>query len=142
MKNFFKNINNEIGKLEVTKKSLVSFGFIIGGICGILAIFFYREDFLLGARIAGVCSAVLISLGVIAPYTLRSVYLWWMRLGFLLGAIVSPLILGTLYYFFFTPIAFFARLFGASTMRKKESKKSYWIQRKDIWKKEDAEKLY
>lgn len=51
----------------------------------------------------------------------------WMRLGLLMGAIVSPIVLGALFFFLFAPIAFIMRLSGRDELRiKKRNSKSYW----------------
>jgi hypothetical protein len=54
----------------------------------------------------------------------------WMRFGFLLGTIVSPIILGLIFFVLFTPIAFLMRLCGRDELRLKFKKKSsHWIKR-------------
>lgn len=57
----------------------------------------------------------------------------WMRLGLLLGAIVSPIVLGVLFFFLFAPIAFMMRIFGRDELRiKKRNSKSYWRLRDSV----------
>tara|TARA_B110001450_G_C17187784_1_gene306101 strand:- start:92 stop:490 length:399 start_codon:yes stop_codon:yes gene_type:complete len=52
----------------------------------------------------------------------------WMRLGFLLGILVSPFILGLIFFIMFTPIAFFMRFYGRDELSLKfRVKKTYWI---------------
>ena len=54
----------------------------------------------------------------------------WMGLGLILGMIVSPVILGLLFFLLFTPIALFTRLKGRDELRLKlVKKKSHWIKR-------------
>lgn len=54
----------------------------------------------------------------------------WMRLGLLLGRIVSPLILGLIFYGIFSPIAILTRISGRDELGLKLMKKqSYWILR-------------
>ena len=63
----------------------------------------------------------------------------WMRLGLLLGAIVSPVVLGVLYFFLFAPIAFMMRLFGRDELRiKKRDSKSYWRLRDPVGPSDDS----
>ena len=51
----------------------------------------------------------------------------WMRFGFLLGSIVSPIILGIFFFLIFTPIGLILRLFGRDELRLKLStRKSFW----------------
>ena len=61
----------------------------------------------------------------------------WMRFGHLLGMIVSPIILGIIFFGLFTPIAFVMWLSGRDELRLKFLKKpSHWISRNDPLKSE------
>ncbi len=52
----------------------------------------------------------------------------WMRFGFLLGLIVSPIILGLIFFGLFTPISLLTRLFGRDELRLYfKQKTSHWI---------------
>ena len=54
----------------------------------------------------------------------------WMCFGLLLGMIVSPIILGIIFFGLFTPIAMLMRLSGRDELRLKFSQKgSHWISR-------------
>jgi len=54
----------------------------------------------------------------------------WMMLGLLLGMIVSPLVLGIIFFGLFTPISLLMKLFGRDELRLKlASHKSYWKER-------------
>ena len=56
----------------------------------------------------------------------------WMRLGLLLGMIVSPIVLGIIFFGLFTPIAILMRLSGRDELRLKFSHKvSHWITRRE-----------
>jgi len=54
----------------------------------------------------------------------------WMRVGFLLGMIASPIVLGILFFGLFTPISLLTRLFGRDELRLKISDRaSHWKER-------------
>ena len=54
----------------------------------------------------------------------------WMYLGLLLGKIVSPIVLGILFFGLFTPIALLMKLFRRDELRLRIDRKSnHWIQR-------------
>lgn len=55
--------------------------------------------------------------GVISPGTLNPVYKGWMRFGLIMNRITTPIILGIVFFFLFTPIALFMRLIGRDTLR-------------------------
>jgi hypothetical protein len=55
----------------------------------------------------------------------------WMKLGEVLGMIVTPIVLGFIFFGIFTPVAFFMRLAGRDTMCRRFEPRapSYWVQR-------------
>jgi hypothetical protein len=55
----------------------------------------------------------------------------WMRFGMLLNAIVSPVVLGLIYFGVFTPAALVMRLIGRDAMCRAydPAAKSYWVRR-------------
>ena len=78
--------------------------------------------------ISGVFAAVAVS----RPMLLAGLNRRWMKLGLLLGKVVSPIALGILFYIIITPIGFFMRVIGKDPLRLKldSSAASYWIPRK------------
>ena len=54
----------------------------------------------------------------------------WIRFGLLLGMIVSPIVLGLIFFVLVTPIAFLMRLRGRDELRLKfQEKSTHWIKR-------------
>tara|TARA_Y100000588_G_C14266148_1_gene929966 strand:+ start:1225 stop:1626 length:402 start_codon:yes stop_codon:yes gene_type:complete len=52
---------------------------------------------------------------------------FWMCFGLILGAVVSPIVLGMIFFILFTPIGMLMRLFGRDELRLKSgSAASYW----------------
>lgn len=72
-------------------------------------------------------------LGVVAmtsPLLLSPLNRWWFRLGQLLGKIVSPIVLGLIFFVILTPISMIARLLGRDELHLRRRKvSSYWIER-------------
>ena len=61
----------------------------------------------------------------------------WMRFGLLLGRIISPVVLGIIFFGLFTPIAMLMRLSGRDELRLKFTEKaSHWILRGEAIKSE------
>lgn len=79
---------------------------------------------LLGLAAIGVGGA-----GLLAPQTVRWIYVGWMVLAFPIGWTVSRLILGVIFYGLFTPIAFVFRLVGrdALGLRRQPAAETYWV---------------
>ena len=60
-----------------------------------------------------------LSLGLIAPRTLRHPYQWWMALGHALGWFNSHIILGAVFLLVLQPIALVMRLTGYDPLRRR-----------------------
>ena len=57
----------------------------------------------------------------------------WYKFGIFLGRIVSPIILGVIYFFVVTPTSLLMRLFKKDLLNLKFSNnKSYWINKQDL----------
>ena len=103
------------------------FGFFFAGVFAVIAVYFINEGssvlayFFLGLAVI----FILISL-VLADFLLPLNKLW-MRFGLLLGKIVSPIVLGAIFFGLFTPIALFIRIAGRDELRLKiKNSSSFW----------------
>ena len=77
-----------------------------------------------------IISAFLCILALAVPRSLAPLNKAWFHLGQLLGKIVSPIVLGIIFFVLLTPIAFVTRLFGRDELRlNRGSRSSYWIER-------------
>lgn len=76
-------------------------------------------------------SAVIGVVTLVRPQLLRPFNALWMRFAALLHRIVSPLVLGAIFYVILTPVGVLQRITGRDTMRRKTEPqaKSYWIRR-------------
>ena len=65
------------------------------------------------------------------PSLLSGLNRWWLKLGLLLGKVVSPIALGLLFYGVLTPIGGLMRLVGQDPLRLKfdRAAASFWIDR-------------
>lgn len=56
----------------------------------------------------------------------------WMSLGLLIGMVISPIVLGLIFFGIFTPVSLITRLFGRDELSLRFLKKeTYWITRKE-----------
>ena len=55
----------------------------------------------------------------------------WIKFGILLGKIISPIIMGLVFFFVVTPSGILVKIFKKDVMGLKRGKSSYWINRKD-----------
>tara|TARA_A100001015_G_C15003678_1_gene719714 strand:+ start:1852 stop:2256 length:405 start_codon:yes stop_codon:yes gene_type:complete len=73
---------------------------------------------------------IFLILGILNSKFLTPLKLSWIKLGFLLGKLVSPIILGVIFFLIVTPTSFLLKLFKKDVLRLKKSKaKSYWIEK-------------
>jgi len=73
---------------------------------------------------------IFLILGLLNSKLLTPFYNLWIKLGTLLGRIVSPIVMFLVYFVFITPLAVIIRLLGKDLLRKKFNKlPSYWIKR-------------
>ena len=74
-----------------------------------------------------VLGAPLVGLGAVAPRVLRPVKRAWLFLGFAIGLVVNPVVLGVLFYAVITPWGLLMRLFGGDPLRlKPTTEESCW----------------
>lgn len=75
-------------------------------------------------------AAAFLGLALYADHLLAPLNKLWFRFGLLLHSVVSPLVMGALFYGAVTPVAYVLRLMGKDILRlKRADEKSYWIER-------------
>jgi hypothetical protein len=104
------------------------FGLLVGGILAALAALslLRRGPLPWNVPLLAV-GAVLVVLGLAAPRLLVVPNRLWMRLAELLGRIVSPIVLGLVFFLVLTPIALLRRLSGADPLQRRGGRReTYW----------------
>lgn len=107
-----------------------SFGLVFAAVFLVIAVIplFHGE----AIRWWSVGVAVIFALvALLKPALLAGLNRLWMKLGLLLGKVVSPIALGILFYIVITPIGLMIRLTGKDPLRLKfdPDAASYWIPR-------------
>jgi hypothetical protein len=76
-------------------------------------------------------SAAFALLAALKPALLAGLNRWWIKLGILLGKVVSPIALGLLFYGVLVPIGVMMRIAGKDPLRLKRdaAMTSYWVRR-------------
>jgi Saxitoxin biosynthesis operon protein SxtJ len=101
---------------QITRKQLRSFGFTVGGIFALIAVWpliVRADDPRWWALVAAAC---LLVPATVFPKSLTWVYKGWMALGHVLGWINTRIILGFIFYFVVTPIGIVRRWLGKDPM--------------------------
>ena len=75
-------------------------------------------------------SAVFLILGLLKSKLLTPLNKLWFRFGIFLGKIISPIIMGFIFFLVVTPIGLIMRLLGKDVLNLKYNKeRSYWIEK-------------
>ena len=78
-----------------------------------------------------IVSAVFLILGLINSRLLTPLNVLWFKLGMILGAIISPIVMGIVFFLVVTPTGLILRIMGKDLLNKKydKEKETYWIKR-------------
>ena len=116
--------------LDLSRQSLRKFGSTMGIVLSLIAVFVFLAHKHSIAP-AALLSAFFFLSSLINPVILKPIYIFWMRLAFILSWINTRLILIVVFYLIFSPIGLLIRLFGKDLLERKidKDKRSYWIQK-------------
>jgi hypothetical protein len=118
-------------KSKLDKKILKKFGITMGIAFSIITLFIIiRHKY--SILPTSIISVIFFISAFMMPVLLEPIYIFWMRLAFILSWINTGLILFIIFYLIFTPIGLGMRLFGADLLDKKidKNKESYWKEKK------------
>ncbi len=76
-------------------------------------------------------SFVFLMITFIRPNLFTPLNKLWIQFGILLGKIISPIVMGLVFFFVVTPIGILVKLFKKDVMGLKKKETSYWINRED-----------
>ena len=76
---------------------------------------------------------IFLILGVLNSRFLTPLNKIWFKFGIFLGQIISPIVMGIIFFLVVTPIAFIMRVLGKDVLKlKKNTDNSYWIKKTDL----------
>ena len=77
-----------------------------------------------------IISIIFLILGVLNSKLLNPLNKIWFKFGLFLGKIISPIIMGVIFFLVVTPIGFLMKLLGKDLINLKfNNKKTYWIEK-------------
>ena len=81
-----------------------------------------------------IVSVIFLILGLLNSKILTPLNQLWMRLGMMLGTVVSPIVMGIVYFGVITPIGLLMKLFGKDVLNLKldKNKTTYWLKKNKI----------
>ena len=118
---------------DIEKPSDKNFGYFLSFIlffATTYSFFFYKNNLVYTLLIF---TAAILFITLINPKIIHPLNIIWMYLGFILGKIVSPLVLGLIFYVIITPTAMILNILKRDELKLKTKKlNSYWVKRDNL----------
>ncbi len=76
-------------------------------------------------------SLIFLIVTIIKPNLFTFLNKLWLKFGILLGKIISPIVMGLVFFFVVTPIGIFVKVLKKDVMSLERGASSYWITRED-----------
>ena len=119
-------------KNQIQLPSNKSFGYFFTFLFALVGAYFYYSVYVTWAYVFIASSLIFLLITIIKSDALLALNKLWMRFGILLGRIVSPIVLGIIFFGLFTPIAILMRLIGRDELRLKYTQRqTHWIPRSE-----------
>jgi hypothetical protein len=113
-----------------SNKSFGFFFFTIFLIIGLYLIYVNKYFFALSILIFAI---IIFLVTVFKASALHSLNLLWYKFGILLGKIINPIVLGSIFFFILTPISVIFKIFKRDELQLKfKQELTYWKSRKNI----------
>ena len=123
-------ISRQKQEIKINKKNNITFGILF--FLFFLIIGLYPLKFDEAIRVwSVVLSLVLLIITIIKPNLFTFLNRLWIQFGVFLGKIISPIVMGLIFFFVVTPIGMLVRILKKDVMGLKRGASSYWINRKD-----------
>lgn len=133
------NYTNQGDKLCVMKNldsaipSNRKFGFFFSCVFSIAFAYFFRNSTSNWYLVFAVLAVLTLTITLFSPNKLQSFNKLWFMLGLLLGKIISPIVLGLIFFALITPVALLMRLAGRDELRLKMiNRSSHWKKRTPV----------
>ena len=123
-------ISGQKQEIKINKKNNITFGILF-------FIFFLIIGFfpLISVGVIRIWSVVLslvfLIITIIRPNLFTFLNRSWIQFGIFLGKIISPIVMGLVFFFVVTPIGILVRILKKDVMGLKRGASSYWINRED-----------
>ena len=78
-----------------------------------------------------ILSLIFLILGILKSKILTPLNKLWFKFGLLLGSIISPIVMGIVFFIVITPIALIMRILGKDllNLKRKNKNNTYWIEK-------------
>ncbi len=116
--------------LELELPNNKAFGWFFAAVFTTTAAYAYWKGWGTFTQVSAILAICFASATLLYPKLLAPLNQLWYGLGMLLGKIVSPIVLGLIFFVLITPVSLVTRLFGRDELKmKKRNVESYWTDR-------------
>lgn len=106
------------------------FGLLFAFVFAVASLHFFIKSSVILCALFGVSALLTLATALLSPDRLQPFNRLWLKLGLLLGRIVSPIVLGCIFFVVITPVALLMRLSGRDELRLGTADRaSYWTER-------------
>ena len=116
--------------INIKKKNNITFGILFFVFFLIIGLYPLKSDGTTRIWSLVLSSAFLI-ITIVRPNLFTYLNRLWIKFGILLGKIISPIVMGLVFFFVVTPIGILVRIFKKDVMGLKRGANTYWINRED-----------
>jgi hypothetical protein len=115
---------------KVSKKNNITFGILFFVLFLIIGLYPLKSVGVI--RIWSITLSLLfLIITIIKPNLFTYLNRLWIKFGILLGKMISPIVMGLVFFFVVTPIGVLVRILKKDVLGLKRGASSYWINRKD-----------
>ena len=123
-------ISGQKQEIKIKKKNNITFGILFFFFFLIIGLYPLKSDEAIRVW-SVVLSLVLLIITITKPNLFTFLNKFWIKFGILLGKIISPIVMGLVFFFVVTPIGVLVRVLKKDVMGLKRGASSYWITRED-----------
>ena len=121
---------SKFAELELKLPSNGTFGWFFAAVFATIAAYTYWSGWTTATLVTLIFAILFAITTLLAPKLLHPLNRLWYELGMLLGKIISPIVLGLIFFVLITPVSLITRLFGRDELKvKKRNVETYWIER-------------
>jgi cell division protein FtsW (lipid II flippase) len=123
-------ISGQKKEIKFKKKNNITFGILFFFFFIIIGLYPLKSDEAIRVW-SVVLSLVLLIITIFKPNLFTFLNKFWIKFGILLGKIISPIVMGLVFFFVLTPIGILLRVLKKDVMGLKRGASSYWINREN-----------
>jgi energy-coupling factor transporter transmembrane protein EcfT len=123
-------ISGDKQEIKIKKNNNITFGILFFIFFLIIGLYPLKSDETIRVWFV-VLSLVFLIITIIRPNLFTFLNKLWIKFGILLGKIISPIVMGLVFFFVVTPIGILIRILKKDVMGLKRGKSSYWINREN-----------